>query len=693
MARRFLPAGIAAVFAFGAIAQTTPFASPPPPATAPKVTMAEPPAVFPLSSSGEREGVDPATNPQRHAPAKSPRPLPPAAPPDQGLPKAQLEAFVDGVVREAMAERHIAGVAVSVVQDGQIVLAKGYGVAKVAPRRPVDAGRTLFRLGDISQSLTWIVVLREAGAGHLRLDGPVNLYLPEALRIPDHGGFRPIRIEDILAGESGFDDRALGQAFERDVALVRPLQTYLREERPRRVREPGSLVGRTEYGAALVGAAAAETAGKPFETLIEQDVTGPLGLSHTSFREPRPDRAGLPAPMAPAIADGISDGFRWSASGLRLRPFEFAGQRAPSGSASASAVDMGRFMAMLLADGSLDGVRVLDPAQAARLKGSLFVKSALPDGVRGLEMDGQTLSFRSRMTLAPAMRLGVFIAANTDSGALLVHDLAGRIVEQFNGGARPPPPAVGAGLLAAKDDLDGPWLDDRRAFGGLEGFVDRFRKLAWARVLDDRRLLLSTPSGATRWVVEAGDPPLRLRSEDGEGELVFAAGEPPATFFPPSGNDAYQRPGLADRPEVFIAAAILTLLLSLFVLADFPVRLRQTFRESQGQRRAAVVQATQAALWLAAAGLMAVFAWQGRDPAALMYGWPGIPLVVASSCALVATALFIPLVLLMPPVWRGGRRVESWSAPRKLAFTVTTLVFLAFAVLLGIGGALQPWSA
>ncbi len=675
---------LSAALALGANAQS-------PPVSAPQATMTPPAEVSAAAGGGEAVGS--SSNPPRPAPARAARTLPAAPPPEQGLPKAQVEAFVDGVVREAMAERHIAGAAVSVVQDGQVILAKGYGVAKVAPWRPVDAARTLFRLGDISQSLTWIVVLREAAAGHMRLDGPVNLYLPEALRIPDHGGFRPVGVEDLLAGESGFDDRALGQAFERDVSLVRPLQTYLQEERPRRVRAPGTLVGRTEYGAALAGAAAAETAGKPFETLVEQEITGPLGLRHTSFREPRPARAGLPTPLAPAIAEGMADGFRWTRSGLRLRPFEFAGQRAPSGSASASASDMGRFMAMLLADGSIDGVRILDPAQAVRLKGALFVAHALPDGVRGLQMDGQTLSFRSRMTLAPTMRLGVFVTVNTDSGGPLVQDLAGRIVEQFHVGPAPPPPAEGAGLLAARDGLDGPWLDDRRAFGGLEGFVDRFRKLAWADVLDDRRLLLSTPSGATRWVVEAGDPPLRFRNEDADGELVFGGGDPPDTFVPPSGDEAYQRPGLADRPELFVGVATLTLLLSLLVLADFPVRLQQTFRESQGQRRAAMLQATQAALWLAAAGLMVVFVAQGRDPAALMYGWPGIPLVTASSCALVATALFAPLLLLTPPVWRGGRRVESWSVGRKLAFTLTSLVFLGFAVLLGVWGALQPWSA
>jgi CubicO group peptidase (beta-lactamase class C family) len=679
-------AALASLLAIAGRAQTpAPIAEPTPAAPPPADTRVPPPAAPSVAPAVPR--------PVRRYPSPSPTagvgPAPAAA-----IAPAQLEAFVDGAVRETMAQRHIAGVAVSVVQNGEVILAKGYGAARVDPWTPVDPARTLFRLGDLSQSLTWIVLLQQVAAGRMRVDQDINFYLPEALRIPDHGGFRPIRLQDVLAGESGFEDRTLGQAYERDFDRVRPLATYLREERPRRVRAPGLLVGRTDYAAALAGAAAADLAGKPFETLVEQALTGPLGLRHTTFREPHADGAGQPAPMTPDLAGEVSEGYRWTAAGLRLRPFEFIGQRAPSGSASSTAADMGRLMAMLLNRGTLDGVKILDPAGVARLvgPGSVFVARALPGGATGLELDGETLSFRSGMTLAPSLGLGVFVAVNTDSGRPLVRGLADRIVEQFHAGAGGVP-AVGSGLLAARADLDGPWLSDRRAFGGLEGFVDRFRALAWLRVIDDRRLLMSQPSGTSLWGPEAAGPPLRFHDLDGSGELVFTPGDRPDAFVAASGEATYQRPSLIDRPELFIGLAALTLILSLAVLADFPARLNQSFRESQGQRRAAVIQTIQAALWLTAAVLMGVFAWQGREPAALMYGWPGVPLVTASSCALVASVLLLPVFLLMGPVWRGGRRVESWTAGRKFAFTLTTLVFLAFAILLGVSGALQPWTA
>jgi hypothetical protein len=47
---------------------------------------------------------------------------------------------------------------------------------------------------------------------------------------------------------------------------------------------------------------------------------------------------------------------------------------------------------------------------------------------------------------------------------------------------------------------------------------------------------------------------------------------------------------------------------------------------------------------------------------------------------------------MLPVVWRGGRRVESWTSWRKLRFSLTALIFLGFAVILLVWGALQPWS-
>ena len=68
-------------------------------------------------------------------------------------------------------------------------------------------------------------------------------------------------------------------------------------------------------------------------------------------------------------------------------------------------------------------------------------------------------------------------------------------------------------------------------------------------------------------------------------------------------------------------------------------------------------------------------------------------MITASACALVAAILGAGNVVLLPFVWRGGRRVDSWSVGRKLRFTATTLIFAALAVLIGLWGGLTPWAS
>ena len=72
--------------------------------------------------------------------------------PGQPIPSAELEAFIDGVVRDGMATDHVSGATVAIVQGGKPVLIKGYGFATAD--RAVDPNRDLFRIASLSKTFT-----------------------------------------------------------------------------------------------------------------------------------------------------------------------------------------------------------------------------------------------------------------------------------------------------------------------------------------------------------------------------------------------------------------------------------------------------------------------------------------------------------------------------------------------------------
>lgn len=639
-------------------------------------------------------------------------PSQPAAPPGARLapgasiPPAELEAFVDGVVRQSMQEDHIPGVAVSVVQNGQVLLKKGYGFASFDPRRTVDPDNTLFRLGDLSAAFTWLAVLKEVERSHMRLDAPINLYLPEKLQVRDEGYAEPVRLRDLMDHASGFEDRALGRLYERDPERVRALEVYLRQERPRRVLAPGMRAEYSDYDAALAGEALSQVTGQAYENLIEAEILRPAGLAHTTFREPRSAISGLPAPMPPGLARNLAQGFRWNGVSTQPRAFAYAGQIAPAASASSTAADMARYMTMLLGGGSIDGQAVFGPATAQAqhtvllgagpgLPGWTYglIQQRLPNGIDGFGLDGSDLSSHAGMITAPALGLGVFVAANSETAGALIHRLPVLLVEHFF--ASP----VGGSPSAASDPkmlsrvYGGHYLSEQRRYGGLEKFVDLLTRQTTVEAQSDGLLVVRSPDDTGVWI-QNGQPGRFIAPDRALASAFELKNGRAVRWFSPTAHQSFVRVGWFVQPAGLAILTVAVLIASLATLIGLSVRDRREFRQTTIQSRASALQTTASILWIVA--ILALAAWGSgalADHAQAFFNWPGVFILMASACALVAALASGGQLLMLPGVWRGGRRLDSWSTGRKLTFTVTVALFVLFSSMLAVWGALEPWNS
>lgn len=642
------------------------------------------------------------TTPARKVPPPAAQPVA-ARPGVTPMVPAELEAFVDGVVRDAMVRDHIAGVTVSIVQNGQVVLKKGYGFDRLSPGRAVDPDRSLFRIASISKTFTWILLMREVEAGRIRLDGEVNQYLPLSVRVPDQGYDRQVRIGDLMTHRPGFEDRALGQLFERDPARVRPLLTYLRQERPVRVREPGTLPSYSNYGVALGGEAVAYLNGKTFQSLVETSITLPLGMTRTTFREPYPAKPGLPAPMPAWLSGDVSQGYMWTGGGFSPRGFEYASQVAPAGGASTTAGDMARYMLMLLNDGSWNGRTIYGPATAAGFRQPVrpypgvmgwahgFNETQLPGGYVGYGHGGDTLVFHSQMVTVPALNLGVFISTNTDTGARLAGVLPGMIVQRFYA-PRSDLQAPGSAWL--KDNagrFSGEYISTRRAHHGLEKLVGLINARAKVSVDKDGYLLIKGFDFQNTWtpIDQAG----HFRELGGWRTLTFEMKDGRAVrYYSPGGAVAFNRAGFWHNQLLLLLTTIATVIAAIATLVGSLFRDRRELRQTTQQSRASLVQNTQSVLFLLAIGEFGLWAMRAGDVTAIFYDWPGGLLITGSSFAFIGAVLQLVILGFLPFIWRGGRRVDSWTTGRKIRFCATAATFTLFALLLALWGGIFPWS-
>src|SRR5215207_1907067 len=197
---------------------------------------------------------------------------------------AELEAFLDEELGREMKKHHIAGAAISVVKDGKLFFAKGYGDADLENGIRVDPERTNFRIGSLAKLFTWTAVMQLAEQGKLDLNEDINTYLD--FPIPDTYP-QPITLKDLMTHTAGFEDLYY-ERLAKDPNDLLPPREWLISHMPARVRPPGDIAAYSSYGASLAGYIVARVSGEPYDQYIQEHILNPLGMVHTTAQSSMP---------------------------------------------------------------------------------------------------------------------------------------------------------------------------------------------------------------------------------------------------------------------------------------------------------------------------------------------------------------------------------------------------------------------
>ena len=364
-----------------------------------------------LATAVIANGQGPAPSPLISLPSPPPAKVPAVTPqttPAPALTRQDFETFLDALIPSQLQTRNIAGAVVSVVKDGQVLFAKGYGYADVEAKKPVAADQTLFRPGSISKLFTATAVMQLVEQGKLNLDRDVNEYLDFAIpkTYPE-----PVTLRRLLTHTAGFEE-TLKNLFVAHESDMKPLRSYLVNQMPARIFPPGKIPSYSNYGFSLAGYIIERVSGEKFERYLDNHIFKPLRMTSSTFDQPLP----------PQLDSQISKGYRDAAK--KPRDFEFV-QAAPAGAFSTTAVDMTRFMLAFLQDGSVDGVAILKPETVRQMETRQFELHPMIPGlgitfmeywlspVRAIAHGGDTVYFHSDMVLVPEAHLGYFISYNS----------------------------------------------------------------------------------------------------------------------------------------------------------------------------------------------------------------------------------------------------------------------------------------
>lgn len=425
---------------------------------------------------------------------------------------AQWTPELDAYIENARKAWDVPGLAVTVVQDGKVIAAKGYGVRTLGRPELVDEN-TVFDTASLSKSFTAAAIASLVDEGKMSWDDPVRKHLPRfELRDPYRTQHATIR--DLLSHRLGLEAGNWAFVFSNyDSAAVLARMKYLRERQPFR---GGMIYSNIGYSAA--GEAAAAAAGIPFADLIRTRLIEPLGM--------RDSTVGVQHDVSANHADGHSF--------IDTKQVPIRANKAmnilPANSVNSTAKDMARWLLFHLGDGTWDGKRILSEATMQEMQSPQMIIPTTKEmrAARGVHyfaaygLGWQVMDFRGRkmlwhsgnadgipsyMAILPEQKIGVCVMVNTWGAPLLHGALAGRILDTLLG--NPLQDSAGDGLKAHRANIE--------------------KMLAAQAELDKEHVLDTKPSRPLEAYAGTYEDelhgPMVIRYADGKLTLQFAGGQ------------------------------------------------------------------------------------------------------------------------------------------------------------------------
>lgn len=179
-------------------------------------------------------------------------------------------ARVDELVTNEMKLQRIPGLSLAVVKNGQIVLAKGYGLANVEHQVPAKA-ETIFQSGSMGKQFTAMAVMMLVEAGKLSLSDPITRYFPDS-----PASWKNITVRHLLTHTAGTTDYPRDFDFRRD---------YTEDELLKRAQavplafQPGEKWSYSNLGYVLLGLLIHKASGQFYGDYLQERVFRPLGMT------------------------------------------------------------------------------------------------------------------------------------------------------------------------------------------------------------------------------------------------------------------------------------------------------------------------------------------------------------------------------------------------------------------------------
>lgn len=180
------------------------------------------------------------------------------------------DAAVDSYIQSEMEKRHIPGLALLVVREGQIVKSQGYGFSNLELQVTVKP-ETIFQSGSMGKQFTATAIMMLVEEGKISLDDPLTRFFPDG-----PPAWKNVKIRHLLSHTGGFTDYPKDFDFRRDYTEDQLLKIV---EGIALAYPPGSGWAYANLGYLTLGIVIHRVTGQFYGDFLHDRIFQPLGMN------------------------------------------------------------------------------------------------------------------------------------------------------------------------------------------------------------------------------------------------------------------------------------------------------------------------------------------------------------------------------------------------------------------------------
>ncbi|MEW6982100.1 serine hydrolase domain-containing protein [Colwelliaceae bacterium 6471] len=325
----------------------------------------------------------------------------------------ELITFVDQWLADKQKEDNTPALTISLVQNGQVQISKGYGVANTNNGQRVDAN-SIFRIASVSKVFVGIAAAQLVEQGKLDLNLDINDYL-DIFKI-DNPFKQPVTLQHLLSHTAGFDEQ-IWSDLTLDKQDRQTLGEHLAQMMPPVVNPPGEMLSYSNYGYSLAAYIIERITGMSFDQYVNNNILIPLKMNSSGYFS------------NDNIKQNLVTGYKGEGENLTTRPYTYV-HRYPSTSMMSSANDMVQIMNAVLNKGKTETGQIYASKADQLITKTLYSADvSMPGQTAGFMQwnrwehkiiwhDGGHVGFAAELMLFPELNSGFFIAVNKKNSSL-----------------------------------------------------------------------------------------------------------------------------------------------------------------------------------------------------------------------------------------------------------------------------------